>query len=146
MALKTRYVTVDEFKEYFGIDLRDELRTSANPSNEAEAFIVREENRMTAFLSAHFHKDVRKEFQKFDDFDKEHFKLAMLEQLYYVFRNGEISTDSGYDEERGETADKSTRERITIAPNAINELRACNLWDRRIKPRGIIFDTGWWKP
>ena len=36
MQLGPKFVTIDEFNNYWTMNLRDMLRTSANPSNQAE--------------------------------------------------------------------------------------------------------------
>ena len=49
--LQTRYITVNDFNNYFPeINLREELGTEEN----AVAFIVRLENRMETFINANF--------------------------------------------------------------------------------------------
>ena len=46
MQLLTKYITADEFREYTGIDLAEELRDTSNPSNKVNAFLKRIEDRM----------------------------------------------------------------------------------------------------
>ena len=133
MEIKTKYITVDNFKNYFGIDLDLELKAQGNPSNTAEAFLYRIETRMAAFLDARFNRRIDKEYPTFTDYQKEHYALALLEQAMYVFRNGDISVDSGYDIEAGEKADNDTIVKKTIGLNAMNELILCGLWTTQIK-------------
>ena len=138
MQLQTKYITADEFTEYFGINLEAELRDTANPSNKVNAFLKRVEDRMEVFLNAHFFKRVSDEWPEFTDFQKEHYKLALLEQAYYVFKNGDISSDSGYEPERGIIASKHARTEITIAPNAENHLKMTGLWSGHIGTGGFF--------
>ena len=56
--LQTRYITADDFKEYFGIDLEEELHDTANPSDKVAAFLKRIEDRMESFMNTHFFKNV----------------------------------------------------------------------------------------
>ena len=132
MALLTRYITSDDFKEYFGIDLGAELVDTDNPSDKVNAFLKRIEDRMETFLNKHFFKNVTDLYPHFTDYQKYHYKLALLEQAYYVFKNGDISTDSGYDPEKGIVASKHARTEITLAPNAKDHLELTGLWTRYI--------------
>jgi hypothetical protein len=124
----TRYITADEFREYIGINLEEELRDTSNPSDKVNAFLKRIEDRMEVYLNAHFFKNVSELYPCFTDNQKYHYKLALIEQAYYVFKNGDISTDSGYDPERGIVASKHARTEITLAPNAVDHLRMTGLW------------------
>ena len=101
MNLQTRYITPDDFKTYFGIDLGAQLKGNANPSDKATAFLMRIEDRMESFLNAKFFKLVTDEYSKFTDWQKEQYKKALLEQAVYIFRNGDISIDSGYEPDEG---------------------------------------------
>ena len=56
-----------------------------------------------------------------------------------VFINGEISTDSGIDKERGSLAANGQLSAKSIAPNTINELITCGIWNANIRGR-----IGWW--
>lgn len=144
MELKTKYITADDFKQYFGIDLEAELKTNDNPSNEVTAFLKRIENRMCAFINARFYKNVDIDYKHFTDYQKEHYKLALLEQANYVLTQGDVSVDSGYDIESGVKADRKILDSIKISSNAIDELILCGLWNRKIKNRGRGALDGWW--
>ena len=133
MEIKTKYITPDDFKAYFGIDLDLELKSSANPSDTATAFLLRIENRVATFLDAEFHRKIDQEYTDFTDYQKQHYSQALLEQAIYVFKNGDISVDSGYDYESGEKADNETIIKKIIAPNCKQELLICGLWCRKIK-------------
>lgn len=126
--IQTRYITADEFREYTGINLEEELRDTSNASDKVTAFLKRIEDRMETFLNAHFFKNINDCYPMFSDYQKYHYKLALIEQAYYVFKNGDISTDSGYDPDRGVVASKHARTEITLAPNAIDHLKLTGLW------------------
>lgn len=126
--LMTRYITPDEFREYTGINLEEELRDTSNPSDQVNAFIVRIEDRMETYLNAKFFKNVCDLYPHFTEFQKKHYKLALIEQAYYVFKNGDISTDSGYDQDKGLIIEKRKKQALEIAPNAINHLKLTGLW------------------
>lgn len=136
---RTKYITIDDFKNYFGIDLQHELEDDVNPSNKAEAFLKRIEDRVETFINANFYKNVDIEYYHFSSYQKEHYKRALLEQAIYIFKNGDISVDSGYDPERGEVASRKTLKNLSIAENCKQELILCGLWCRKIKSNGL-----WW--
>lgn len=138
MAIQTKYITKDEFEEYFGINLSSELGTDLK----AIGFLKRIENRISAYINAQFYRDVEREYPEFTDYQKEHYKLALLEQAIYIFRNGDVSVDSGYEPDKGEIVSRATIERLTIAPNCKNELILCGLWCRKIQ-RGNG-GNNWW--
>ena len=139
--IQTRYITKDEFKEYSGIDLDATLRDDGNPSNKTNAFLSRIERRVATYLNAHFFRNVDVEYKKLSDYQKEHYKYALMEQAIYELRNGEISTDSGYDPEKGEVANVDNLSKLRIAPNAKDELITCGLWNRHIGDGGNPY--GW---
>lgn len=131
--LQTKYITLDEFKEYFGIDLTEAFDTDIA----ATAFLKRIEDRLATFVDSNFNANIDRRFPCFTDYQKKHYKLALLEQAIYIFRNGDISVDSGYDPEKGEVA---RPERYAIAPNCKDNLRLCGIWNRNI-PNMSPF---WW--
>ena len=142
MDIVTKYITTDDFRDYFGIDLDLELKNSANPSDTADAFIMRLEERMATFLDAQFFRQVDKEYPQFTNYQKRHYQLALLEQAKYVFKNGDISEDSGYNYETGETASNDMITKKTIAPNARQHLLLCGLWCRKITKSNYPFFGG----
>ena len=145
MALQTRYITVDEFEEWSGIDLEG-LRDDANPSNKAQAFLARIEMRMETLINVSCFRNVAFEYPQFNDFQKAHYKLALMEQALYIWRNGEISTDSGYDMEKGVITPISEVQNVALAPNAKRELQVCGLWTKKIRfsDLGMFYGLGWW--
>lgn len=143
MTLQTKYITLEDFKVYHGVDLEIRLNKDDNPSNSALAFLKRIENRMEAYLNANFYRIIEREYPEFSDYQKEHYKLALLEQAMYVFINGDISVDSGYDQEYGIKATKNQLHDIIIGENARQELMLCGLWCRKVKNRTGRYYGGW---
>lgn len=138
-----RYINADDFKAYFGIDLAIELKDDDNPSNKVDSLLLRTENRVIVFVNANYYRFIEKEFDNFTDYQKEHFKYALLEQVNYVIRNGDISSDSGYDPEKGEVMNIERLKNITLAPNCIQELQLCGLLSRKIKNKARWGLDGW---
>ena len=144
MELKTRYINAEDFKMYFGIDLENALEDDDNPSNKVNAFLKRVEDRMMAFINANFYRNVDLEYPEFTDYQKEQYKLALLEQANYVLTQGDISVDSGYDIAEGVKASRKTLHELKISDNAKEHLILCGLWNRHIKNRGRSGYDGWW--
>lgn len=139
MEMKSKYITKDDFKAYFGIDLDLELKDDSNLSNKAEAFLYRIERRLTSFINANMCRNIDYEYLGLTDFQKEKFQLALLEQAYYVFKNGDISSDSGYDQENGIIADREDLKNLSISRNAIDLLIEAGIWSRHIRVRGTMY-------
>lgn len=142
--LKSKYITADDFKEYFGMDLANMLKTDDNPSNTVNAFLFRLETRLEGYINANFYRNVEIEYPEFSEYQKQHYKFALLEQAMYIIRNGDISTDSGYDPEEGQKATPSQLKAIIISPNCKEQLILCGLWCRKIKNRGKGGLDGYW--
>lgn len=141
MALQTKYITLDDYREYFAPkDLVQELGNEEN----ALAFLVRLENRMEAYIDSNFNKNIDKQYPKFTDYQKKHYKLALLEQAIYIVRNGDVSVDSGYDPDKGEVMNVDRVKHLAIAPNCINELRLCGIWNRNIGEASFYANPWWW--
>lgn len=132
--LQTKYITLDEFQEYTGIDLREELGTE----EQALAFLTRIEDRMESYLNAHFFKVVSDYWPLFTESQKKHYKLALIEQAVYIFRNSDISTDSGYDPDKGIIISKHALTELSLAPNARDHLRMTGLWSGHIGTGGFF--------
>jgi hypothetical protein len=142
--MKSKYITADDWKEYWGKDLGAELKTDDNPSNEVDAFLYRVEKRMEAFLNANFYKNIEQEYPKFSDYQKEHYKIALLEQSMYILTQGDISLDSGYEQAEGIKATREQLHKIKMCDNAREELMLCGLWSGKIKTRSRGGLDGWW--
>lgn len=127
--IQTQYITLDEFQELF-----PEINVVADfgSQEKALAFLKRIEMRMETFLASNFHKNIGREFARFNDFQKQHYKQALLEQCIYIYKNSDITVDSGYDLDKGVIANIETIKKLKIAPNAKEELVLCGLWSRHI--------------
>ena len=141
MTLQTKYITLDEFDEYF--PEVGPIRQVLGGEQNALAWLKRIEDRMEVFLNSNYNRNIDKEWPVFTENMKEHYKKALLEQAIYIFRNSDVSVDSGYDPERGEIMNIDRLKKIQLAPNALDHLRMCGLTGRQLlnnRQRGII----WW--
>ncbi len=142
MEFKTRYITADEFKQYFGIDLQIELPNGDNERGKVAAYLTRIENRLEAWINANYFYNITQFWETLNNNQKEQYKYALLEQAYYVLRMGDISVDSGYDKERGVIAGRSTINELSVAPNAMLHLENGGFLNTRIVKRGGYYQGG----
>lgn len=138
--MKTRYITLDDIREYSGVDLVTELGST----EAALAFLARIEVRMEAFLDARMHQSVSKRYPNLSDNQKLHYKYALLEQCIYIWKNGDVSVDSGYDPQEGFKADQGSLLTIEICRNAKEHLILAGLWSYKLGPKGWFGDFFEW--
>lgn len=146
MDINTREITPDEFREYTGIDLEAELKPDGMPGSTAERFIRRNGLRMEAYLETICHRRLETAYRELNSFQKEKYKLALIEQSLYVFKNGDISTDSGYDPASGPKATPRYLADAYLAPNAKNYLLQAGIMSRDVFGKGRMgaLPYGWW--
>lgn len=132
MALQTRFITPNDFRNYFQIDLVDELGSE----EKALGFIRRIEDRLETYINVAFDIRIIREYPLFTEYQKMHYKLALLEQAIYIYKNSDLSVDSGYDLDRGEIGKPKDH---SIAPNCKEHLVLCGIWNRNIVKYGYRF-------
>ena len=141
MRTEPRFVSSDDFRNYWGVDLNAELRDNDNVSNKANIFLMIVEDRVMSWIDANTFRNVP--WEKLSAFQLEEFQKAILTQAMYMFRNSDISLDSGYDPEKGIIASKEDLDKITISQSAINFLKTAglcnyNISNRRRKTRFLV--------
>ena len=67
------------------------------------------------------------------EFQIENLQYAILTQAMYVFRNSDISLDSGYDPERGIIAERQKLKDLTISDSALDFLKTAGLYNHKIR-------------
>lgn len=133
MNMEPRFISSDDFYNYWGIDLIEKLKSSGNPSNKANIFLRRIENNLMSWIDANTFRNVS--WYDLSDFQLENFKYALLEQAMYIYRNTDISLDSGYDPERGIIVERSTLDSITVCSTALNFLKTAGLYNLNVTNR-----------
>ena len=133
--MNTKYVTLDDIREYAGVDLTAEIGST----EQALAFLSRIEIRTETFLDARMHQSVERRYPELTDTQKAHYKMALMEQAIYTWRNGDLSVDAGYDPSEGMKADQGTLLTLTIARNAKEHLMLAGLWTYKLGPHGWSF-------
>lgn len=138
--LQTKYITLDEFDEYFP---EIHIRQALGDEQKALAWLKRIEDRMHTYIDSNFNRDIDRAYPVFTEYQKYHYKRALLEQAIYIFRNSDLTVDSGYDPEKGEVMNVGRLKKLHIAPNAYDELRLCGLTDRQLRSNRVQ-GTIWW--
>jgi hypothetical protein len=143
MDFTPKYVTADDYFKLFGIELSFELKDNDNSGEKVSAFIFRVEKMVETFLEAELYRIF--DFTNLTQKQKDHFQLAVLEQMHYLIRNSDISSDSGYEPQQGIIVNPALLKGITIAPNAVRHLTLAGLWTRKIQHGFGWFDDfyGW---
>jgi len=129
---KARFVTPDDFLNYTGKDLRYELRDTggAVDDTKAERFLYRAETRLMSFVDHASFRNYQWDELAYHPDDFQAMKRAVLEQALYMFRNGDLSSDSGYDPQRGPIATRPDLVSREISNFAIDILKERGLFNQ----------------
>ena len=135
MRTHAYFVSPQDFNNYWGIDLNVVLPETGSEldSNKADMFLMRVEDRLMAWLDANTYRTYL--WESIEGNDKEAMQKAIIIQAMYIFRNSDLSTDSGYDPQRGVVIAKKDLQSIEICDAAVDILKASGLYSRTIKNR-----------
>lgn len=141
IEMTPQFITSSDFLTYWGINLNEKLKGNANESNKADIFLKRVEDRMMAWIDANTYRTISWDELR-DDYvarseneynllkkQRESWKKAILTQAMYIFRNGDIMTDSGYDPDKGIVAPISELHNIEICSAAIDYIKVAGLYN-----------------
>lgn len=150
MNLKDMRVTPDEFKYYTGIDL--DLRlieknlSEGNSSNASQMFIERIQRRLNNYISTHFMFAFGGGYRKPSDSMKYHYKMAVIEQVAYVFNNTAVTEDMGLDDNGRPRLSRQDIRQREIGIECQRNLELAGLWNRRVYGGGLMgFFSMWWR-
>ena len=143
--LTSKYITPNDYLNYFGENLNDILPDDDMPSGKAERFIARVEDEVASMLDDKCFKRIDYEYGNFSEYQKKCYKLALLHQCKYKIKNGDISNDSGYDPQTGKIISNNELKEIELSRNTIRYLNLCGLWNRNIKGT-LGGGSGWMYP
>ncbi len=132
---KPRFVTVDDFKNYWGIDLRNVLRSNDNESNQADQFLARVEDRLMNWIDNNTFRRIKYEDLKLNPRQYENWQKAILTQAMYMFKNGDLGMDSGYDSEKGIITTRGDLVQLEVCQAAIDYLSNAGLFNLVVKNR-----------
>lgn len=135
--LKTKYITKDDYLNYFGEDLDMVLPNLDAIDNKAERFIKQVEDDVDVFLNTKCFKRIDYIYNRLSDYQKECYKKALLNQCKYKLRNGDIGNDSGYDPHAGKNISRGELQGIELSSKCIDWLMLAGLYNRKIGPAGV---------
>lgn len=135
-----RYITVDDFNNYFGMDLSEMLKDNTNESNKANMFLVRVEDRTLAWIDNKTARNIP--YSKLSAFQFECLQKALLHQALYTWQNGDLGLDSGYDQERGIIADTNVLNNIAVCPAAVDFLVRAGIFTHQMPTRKRYLSWG----
>lgn len=131
MPYTPQYITADQFYDLFGIDLSLELKNNDNTGNKVNSFLFRVESVVLGFMQVDMYKKI--DFNDLSAYQLGLMRLAMLEQAQYMLRNGDVTTDSGYDPTNGVVVNREVLKGLTLAPMTIRHLTMAGLFSRKIQ-------------
>jgi hypothetical protein len=136
--MEPQFITPDDFENYWGVNLREKLKNNSNPSNKANMFLKRIEIRVMNWIDANTFRVTR--WDNLTEFQLEHFRIALLEQAMYVYRNTDLALDSAYDPEKGFIVQSngngsSSLKAIEICEPTLRELKLAGLYNLNILNR-----------
>lgn len=140
MQFEPKFITVDDFNNYWSEDLRDKLKNDANPSNAPERFLSRVERKLMAYIDNNTFRRYR--YEELEGAQLDAFREALVLQAMYMWKNGDIGMDSGYDSERGVVAGRAELIALTVCQDAIDVLSNAGLFNLVMKNRPRKFGGG----
>lgn len=135
MLGQPKFVSVDDFKNYWGLDLRNILRSDDNESNQAERFLARVEDRLMNWIDNHTFRRIKYENLHANPRQYENWQKAILTQAMYMFKNGDLGIESGLDTEKGIIAPRSDLVELEVCQAAIDYLSNAGLFNLNVKNR-----------
>lgn len=135
--LTTKYITKDDYLDYFGEDLDVVLPTLDAPDNKAERFIRQVEDDVDVFLNTKCFKQIDRIYGGLSDYQKACYKKALLNQCKYKLKMGDIGNDSGYDPHTGKNISRLELQEIELSSKCIDYLILAGLYNRKIKAAGM---------
>lgn len=133
MIMEPKFITPDDFENYWGINLIEKLKDNSNSSNKANIFLKRVENRVISWIDANTFRQTT--WDKLTDYQLEHFQNALIEQAMYIYRNSDLALDSGYDTEKGFVGGAEKLKTIEICEPCLRELKLAGLYNLTVTNR-----------
>lgn len=132
------YVTPDDFKNVYGIDLRYALKSDDNESNQAERFIAMVTSHLKNWIDNNTFR--RLNYDCLTRYQYGQFQRAILAQVYYTYKEGAkaLGLASGVDDEKGVIITQDVLAAVEICQAAIDYLSNAGLFNLVMKNRPRI--------
>ena len=134
-------VDADEFREYTGIDLAQSLKGGDSQTG-IDRWLSRNQENLNMFI-AKMNVQISACYPAPTDGQKRQYKLALLEQDYYVFKSGDRIMETGEDENGRLVKSHGDINAVAISTAAYNHLESAGLANLQIGGRGG-FAFYWW--
>lgn len=123
--LKSQYVSLDEFKQFSGLDLTQILGGEA----QAISFMNRWETRVEALVVNIGGVNPKVAYPNFSDYQKTEYKLALMEEYAYILNVGDLPLDNGYEQATGKK---------NISDAELKNMYLCNMCKVHLTNCGIL--------
>lgn len=129
------YVTPDDFKNFYGKDLRNALRGDDNESYQAENFIAMVTSHLKNWIESHTFRRLR--YDQLTKYQYGQFQRAILAQTYYTYKEGAkaLGLSAGVDDEKGVVIPLEVIREVEICPAALDYLSNAGLFNLVMKNR-----------
>lgn len=148
MDLNRLLVSPEEFQQYTGINLVFRLvegnMVDGDSHAAAQAFIERIQRRLNNYIDTHFSGNIGKFYFKPSDNQRYHYKLAVIEQVLYIFSNTAITESMGLNDDGYPILSKNDIRQREIGIECQRELELAGLWTRSLNS-GMGFYSFWWR-
>lgn len=130
--LLSKYVTLDEYKAFYPMeDLQELLGDDCNAS------LYRNEVFMATIINGICHQNIDLVYPQLTDYQKQEYKYALIEQEHYRIHNGEIETDSGYDQATMKVTPNNVMWSKTLCKMARLHLNNAGIWTGKLRSYGL---------
>ncbi|MCR4661680.1 MAG: hypothetical protein K5765_06775 [Clostridia bacterium] len=133
MIGQPQFVTVDDFNNYWGMNLRNLLRSNDNESVQAEGFLARVEDRLMNWIDNNTFRRIK--YTELSKLQYENWQKAILTQAMYMLKNGDLGIESGFDIENGIKVPRSDLVELEVCQAAIDYLSNAGLFNLNVKNR-----------
>lgn len=134
------YVTPDDFKNVYQVDLRELLKSNNNNSFKAEAFIAMVTSHLKNWIDCNTFRRIQ--YEDLTEYQYEQWQRAILAQVYYTYREGAkaLGLASGIDDEQGVVIQPEAIYQMEICPATINYLSNAGLFNLVMKNRPRVLN------
>ena len=140
----TKYITPTDYLNYWGENLDNILPNDDMPSGKADRFISQIEDDVDVFLETKCFKKIDAIYPVMNDYQKECYKKALLNQARYKIENGDLANDSGYNPTTGKVINRLELQEIELSSRTIAYLKKAGLYTRKIGASGSFFPWSIW--
>lgn len=146
--LANMVVTPEEFEMHTGINLVfrlvNENMVDGDSYASAQIFIKKIQRRLNNYIDTHFNGGIGATYAKASDAQMYHYKLAVIEQVLYIFNNTSITESMGLNDDGYKALSRWDIKQREIGIECQRELEMAGLWNRNLNGyRG--FYNYWWR-